>query len=100
MINYHVMYMSRPDLEGPAQSDLLETIEDKTKEYGGDISDVDVWGVRKVAYRIDGYDTAYYANIYFKAAPEVAKRLDRLLRLNHSVLRHMIINMDDNYEEV
>lgn len=48
------------------------------------------WGKRKLAYEIDHISEGDYTLINFQADPDQIKELDRVLRINDTVKRHMI----------
>ena len=56
------------------------------------------WGVRKMAYAIAKHQQGIYHIIQFQAEPGVTAELNRLCRLDESVLRHMIVLAEDAYE--
>ena len=93
MTNYEVMIVIEPTLEEAAKEATIE----KTKaviEADGEVTKVDVWGMKKLAYPIQKKNEGYYAVIEFKASPELPKELDRRLRISDNVIRHIIINND------
>jgi small subunit ribosomal protein S6 len=74
--------------------DIEKEIE-KIKEYlvaeGSEISGVDLWGRRKLAYEIGGHKEGFYAVIKFRGEPRVVAPLTKSYRLNEQVLRHMVL---------
>jgi small subunit ribosomal protein S6 len=62
---------------------------------GGTVVNVDEWGKRRLAYEINDISEGYYILINFEANPELPKELDRIFRISDSVLRHLIINLEE-----
>ena len=60
----------------------------------GEVGNVDVWGMRKLAYPIQKKSEGYYVVIEFKAEPTLPKELDRRLKISDNVMRHLIDNKD------
>ena len=60
----------------------------------GEVGNVDVWGMRKLAYPINKKSEGYYVVIEFKAEPTLPKELDRRLKISDNVMRHLIDNKD------
>ncbi len=60
----------------------------------GEVSEVDVWGMRKLAYPIEKKEEGYYVVMEFKAGTDVPKELDRRLKISDAIIRHQIINKD------
>ena len=60
-----------------------------------EIVKIDKWGVKKLAYPIKKQDNGFYAIIYFKGTSDVIPELDRVNRINDSVLRHMVVKSEE-----
>lgn len=59
------------------------------------ISDIDRWGVRKLAYPINKQENGYYVIIYFTGTGEIIPELERINRINDRVLRHMVVKVEE-----
>ena len=59
---------------------------------------VDEWGRRRLAYLIDDMSEGYYAVATFKAESDFPQELQRLMNIDESVMRIMVIKLD--YEPV
>lgn len=93
MTNYEVMFIIDPALEEAKKEATIE----KAKEIiaaDGEVSKVDVWGMRKLAYPIQKKNEGYYVVMEFAASSELPKELDRRFRISDDVMRHIIINKD------
>ena len=62
---------------------------------GGTIDNVEDWGKRKLAFEIDDLTEGDYTLINFHADPTQIAELDRVLRINDAVKRHMIVRRED-----
>ena len=58
---------------------------------GGTIDSVEDWGKRKLAFEVDKLTEGDYTLINFHADPDDIAELDRVLRINDAVKRHMIV---------
>ena len=93
MTNYEVMIVIEPALEEAKKEAAIEKAK-AVIEADGEVTKVDVWGMKKLAYPIQKKNEGYYVVIEFKASPELPKELDRRLRISDDVIRHIIINKD------
>ncbi len=59
------------------------------------VDSVEDWGKRKLAYEIDHLTEGDYTLINFHADPSQIAELDRVLRINDAVKRHMIVARTD-----
>ncbi len=61
---------------------------------GGEVTSLEKWGDRKLAYEINKLRRATYMLLFFNGDPGQIENLDRDLRLKERVLRHMILRDD------
>jgi small subunit ribosomal protein S6 len=54
----------------------------------------DLWGVRSLAYEIKHQPKAFYAYFEFEAEPKAVITLDKNIRLNEDIIRHLIIRIE------
>lgn len=94
MTNYEVMFILDPALEDNKKETVIETVKEIIATEG-EVGNVDVWGMRKLAYPIQKKNEGYYVVIEFKAQPTLPKELDRRLKISDNVMRHLIVNKDE-----
>ena len=90
MKNYELIYVVKPN----ADEEAREAVMNKVKEVvatAGEVVNVDVWGTKKLAYPIAKFNEGHYVLVNFNAGVEVPKELDRNLKINENVIRHMIV---------
>lgn len=93
MTNYEVMFIINPTLEEDKKEATIEKVKNIIAA-DGEVGEVDVMGMRKLAYPIEKKAEGYYVLVNFKASTELPKELDRRLRISDNVMRHIIINKD------
>lgn len=94
MINYEVMFIIDPALEDDKKEATIETVKEIIGA-AGEVGNVDVWGMRKLAYPIQKKSEGYYVVAEFKADATFPAELDRRLKISDNVIRHLIINKDE-----
>ena len=90
MKNYELVYVVKPN----SDEEVREAILNKVKEVvatDGEIVKVDTWGTKKLAYPIAKFTEGFYVLVNFKSAVDVPKEIDRNLKINENVIRHMIV---------
>ncbi len=95
MRNYEIMYILNASVEEEARKAIMESLHALITDDGGTITKIDEWGMRTFAYKIDHMSKGYYVVVNFQAEPEVVAELDRICRINQNVVRHMIVNLDE-----
>ena len=90
MKNYELVYVVRPNAEDEVKEAVLNKIQEVVAT-NGEVVKVDVWGNKKLAYPIAKFTEGHYVLVNFAAGVEVPKELDRNLKINENVIRHMIV---------
>ena len=94
MNKYELMVIIDPALEDDKKEAAIENVKSIIAE-AGEVSETDVWGLRKLAYPIQKKLEGYYVVMQFAAEPELPKELDRRLRINDAYMRHIIVSKDE-----
>ena len=90
MKNYELVYVVRPNAEDEVKEAVLNKIQEVISAIG-EVEKVDTWGNRKLAYQIAKFSEGFYVLVNFKASADLPKELDRNLKINENVIRHMIV---------
>lgn len=93
MINYEVMFIIDPMLDDEKKDAAVERVKGIIAAER-EVGNVDVWGLRKLAYPIQKKNEGYYVVIDFKAEPTLPAELDRRLKISEDFMRHIIVNKD------
>ena len=92
---YELLFFVSPSIDDEVRLAAMKRIENTITELQGKIDNVDEWGKRKLAYEINGLAEGNYTLVDFHADPQNIKELDRVLRINDTVERHMIVARED-----
>lgn len=94
MNKYEMMFIIDPILEGDKKEAAIQTVKDIIAA-DGEVSAVDIWGTKRLAYPIRKKNEGYYVVVKFTASPDLPKELDRRLKISDNYMRHLIINKDE-----
>ena len=92
---YELLFFVAPSIDEDSRAAVMKRIETTIADGKGTVDNVDVWGKRKLAYEINGLTDGDYTLIDFHADPTNVAELDRVLRINDAVVRHMIVKRTD-----
>ena len=92
---YELLFFVAPSIDDESRAGVMKRIETTITDAKGQIDNVDEWGKRKLAYEINGLTDADYTLIDFHADPQSIAELDRVLRINDAVIRHMVVARPD-----
>lgn len=88
---YEVVYILDPALEEGAVTAKLEKFHELATASGGEVSAVDHWGGRQLAYPIRKHKSGYYVVAQFTAVPDALPEFERLLKLDDEVIRYLLV---------
>ena len=91
---YEILYIIDPAQGEEGIAALVEKFKSLAEGYG-EVTSVDEWGKRRLAYAIDYKTEGYYVLMSFTSAPEFPKELDRILGITEGVMRSMIVCKDE-----
>lgn len=94
MNKYEMMFIVKTMEEAEA-SKIAEELKSIITSMKGEITDFKDLGNKKLAYPINKEVTGIYYVVNFNADNEIITELDRKARINESVIRHMIIRLDE-----
>ena len=88
---YELLYFVDPAASEEMRAGAMKRIEVAITTNGGTIDSVEDWGKRKLAFAVDKLTEGDYTLINFHADPDDIAELDRVLRINDAVKRHMVV---------
>ena len=94
MNNYETVFILNPVLSEDQMKDTVEKFVKVLKKADATITNVEHWGLKKLAYPIQHKSTGFYALLEFSAAPSVVKVLETEYRRDESVMRFLTTVLD------
>ena len=91
---YEVLYIISPQEEEQTEA-VIEKFKSLIEKNGGEITSLDKWGKRKLAYEIKHNRDGFYVLMKFNGQPDAVAELDRVFRITDDVLKFMIIREED-----
>lgn len=95
MKKYEMMFIVKSTVEENVATAAVETMKSIVTDMKGEITKFDSLGNKKLAYPIKKEVTGTYYVMYFNASNEIIAELDRKARIDESIIRHLIIKLDE-----
>ncbi len=92
--DYELTLIVNPELSEDSYSSLLGKITKEIQRKGGEVTKVEQWGKRRMAYPIKRFLEGIYTLLTIKAKPSSTGELIASLRINEDVLRYMLISIE------
>ncbi len=96
-MKYELMVILTPKLSEKDLEKTLKEIKGSITENGFSVTDEDVWGHRRLAYKIKNYEEGYYVVMTFEGESAGTVELKKELRLQGGMIRHMLIKTADDH---
>ncbi len=93
---YELVYVVSPEVGEEGVTELHAQIETIVSDLGGTIEKTENWGRRRLAYEIDKHREGTYVVDLIEGPGELVKELDRKLKVLDSVLRHLVVRVDED----
>ena len=91
---YECVLVLDPGLDADKTTDQLKKFQEQILGLRGEIRRWERWGKKRLAYEIQRKQYGYYAVVIFDGESTVVKSLDRYVRLNQYILRHLIVVLE------
>ena len=92
--NYETVFIINSELADDAREAIVAKFKALIEE-NAEITKIDEWGKRRMAYAINDMHEGYYVFVSFVAPQEFPAELDRVFKITDGILRSLIVNIDE-----
>jgi len=97
--NYELVFIASPDLDDEGVETTINKYTDVIDNQGGELVKIDKMGKRRLAYEIKDFKEGFYVVVYLKGGSDVINELDRVLKIDDNIIRHIIIRHDEKHQK-
>ncbi|MBT3343228.1 MAG: 30S ribosomal protein S6 [Gemmatimonadetes bacterium] len=100
---YELVLLIDPQIGESQIETTIDGYKQRLEEANAEVSHVDHWGQRKMAYTsaaLQGRQQAFYVLFQFDAPPELIETLEAAMKLDEAVLRYLFISVDGEFLRV
>ena len=90
---YELTLIVSGGVKAEKRSPILESINKKIAGCGGQVKTTDEWGLKDLAYPIAKQLSGWYAHLAVETPADTVAKLDKELRENENLLRHLIVGI-------
>jgi len=91
--DYELVFIIAPEVGEDTLEATIGNVNQFITGKGGEISDEERWGKRKLAYPIKSLLEGNYVLTRFKMKPTWSKELEANLQISEDILRHLLIRI-------
>ncbi len=91
---YESMFIIAPDVPDDKKKELIDKVVSVIRErVGGELEEsmgekgLEIWGMRKFAYKIKDYTEGYYVIVYFRCDGQNLQELEYFYRITPEIIR-------------
>ena len=94
MRKYELLFITHADYEEEKVASVIQKYQTVITNGKGTVKSSEKWGKRRLAYEIDEMREGLYILMAFDAERDVSLELDRLLKIDQDIVRHMVSRLD------
>jgi small subunit ribosomal protein S6 len=91
---YETLLIVHPE-KGPRLKEFIEKFKNVIEGQDGSVSQVDEWGLRDLAYRIDKQGKGIYTLLRYRSTGRAVEELERNLKLTDGILRYLTVRAEE-----
>jgi small subunit ribosomal protein S6 len=91
---YETLFVVHPE-KGLRMKEFVERFKKVIEGQEGTLSQVDEWGARDLAYKIDKQSRGYYTLLRYQASGRAVEELERNLKLTDGIMRYLTVRYDE-----
>jgi small subunit ribosomal protein S6 len=91
---YEHVFIARQDVAQAQVEQLIEQLKGVVEQGGGKVAKSEYWGLRSLAYKIKKNRKGHYVMFNLDAPWPAVAELERQLKLNEDIIRHLTVRVD------
>lgn len=95
MNKYELAVVVSAKIEDDERAVTVEKAKALVERFGGQITNVDDWGKRRLAYEVQKMKEAYYYFIQFEAESTAPVEIESRIRIMDNVIRYLCVRQDE-----
>ena len=95
MNKYELVVVVNANIEDEERNAVVDKCKALIERFGGQITNVDDWGKKRLAYEIQKQTEAFYYFIQFDAEATVPAELESRVRIVDNVIRYLCVRNDE-----
>ena len=95
MTKYELAVIVSANLEDEQRTATVDKVKALVERFGGNITEVDDCGKKKLAYEIQKMKEAYYYFIRFEADVTAPAEIESRIRIMDGVIRFLVVRQDE-----
>ena len=95
MNKYELAVVVNAKIEDDARTATIEKVKELIARFGGNVTDVDEWGKRRLAYEIQKMKEGFYYIVQFDAPTTAPAEIESRIRIMDNVMRYLVVKREE-----
>lgn len=94
MNKYELAVVVNAKIEDDARTATIKKVKELIARFGGNVTDVDEWGKKRLAYEIQKMKEGFYYFIQFDGDSTTPNELESRIRIMEPVIRYLCVRQE------
>ena len=94
MRDYELAFIIQPNVDDEGVTGAVEKVTQFVQTVSGEVTSVNVWGRRNLAYPIDNHREGIYVLVQAKLPPSSLPELEGTLKLSEEIIRYLLVKVE------
>lgn len=95
MNKYELAVAVSAKIEDDERAATIDKVKAYVERFGGQITNIDEWGKRRLAYEVQHMKEAFYYFIQFDAEPAAPAEIEDNIRIMENIVRFLCVRQDE-----
>ena len=95
MTKYELAVVVSAKLEDDERAKVIDKVKALVERFGGQITNIDEWGKKRLAYEIQKMKEGFYYFIQFEAETSAPAEIESRIRIMDGVIRYLCVKQNE-----
>ena len=95
MTKYELAVVVSAKFEDDERAKVIDKVKALVERFGGQITNIDEWGKKRLAYEIQKMKEGFYYFIQFEAETSAPAEIESRIRIMDGVIRYLCVKQDE-----
>jgi small subunit ribosomal protein S6 len=96
-VAYETTFLVTPELNDAGYKEVAKKFEELIKKNGGEVTNIEHWGLKQLAYPIARHSNAFYCYMEFTAPPKMIQKLEQEYVYDERVIRYLTVRVEKHH---
>jgi small subunit ribosomal protein S6 len=96
-VMYETTFLVTPEIPESGYKEVAKKFEELIKKNGGEVTNLEHWGLKQLAYNMGKHGSAFYCYMEFTAPPRMIAKLEQEYLYDERVIRFLTIKVEKHH---